>query len=315
MYELNSCKISCATTNKPMIERTHLLIIKEVTRLGTLTEAANALFLTQSALSHAIKKLETQLGVKVWSKEGRNLRLTQAGEHILSLANRVLPQMEHTEHLMQQIAKGKRGSLRIGMECHPCYQWLLTVVSPYLEQWPDVELDVKQRFQFGGLGALFGYDIDALVTPDPLFKKGLTYVPVFDYELVLVVHQNHKLAIKSYISATDLTEETLITYPVETERLDIYSQFLIPAQCAPHKHKTIETTDIMLQMVASKRGVSALPAWLVNQYTNTLPIKAIRLGKKGIYKQIFIGLREKDIEIDYLKSFIELASKQNTPLI
>ena len=295
-----------------MIERTHLLIIQEVTRLGTLTEAANALFLTQSALSHAIKKLEGQLGIKLWLKEGRNLRLTQAGEHILSLANRVLPQLEHTEHLMQQIAKGKRGSLRIGMECHPCYQWLLTVVSPYLDEWPDVDLDVKQRFQFGGLGALFGYDIDALVTPDPLFKKGLIYVPVFDYELVLVVHNEHSLSKKAYIAPEDLTEETLITYPVETERLDIFSQFLIPAQCGPNKHKTIETTDIMLQMVASKRGVSALPAWLVNQHANTLPITAIKLGKKGIFKQIFIGYREKDSNIDYLQSFIELASKQKS---
>jgi len=295
-----------------MLERTHLLIIKEVNRLGTLTEAANALYLTQSALSHAIKKLEAQLGIKIWSKEGRNLRLTQAGELILSLANRTLPQLEHTEHLLQQIAKGKRGSLRIGMECHPCYQWLLTVVSPYLAQWPDVDLDVKQRFQFGGLGALFSHDIDALVTPDPLFKKELTYVPVFDYELVLVTHNEHHLANKKYIEPQDLSSETLITYPVEVERLDIFSKFLLPAQCGVSKHKIIETTDIMLQMVASKRGVSALPAWLVQQYSNTLPIKAIKLGKKGIDKQIYIGLREKDIDIDYIQSFINIASKGNT---
>lgn len=291
-----------------MIEKTHLLIVKEVTRLGTLTEAANALCLTQSALSHAIKKLEGQLNIKIWTKEGRNLRLTQAGEHILSLANRVVPQMDHTEYLIQQIAKGKRGSLRIGMECHPCYKWLLTVVAPYLAKWPDVDLDVKQRFQFGGLGALFSHDIDALVTPDPLFKKGLTYVPVFDYKLVLVVHRDHELANKPYISPTDLSNETLITYPVEVERLDIFNQFLTPAQCSPNKHKVIETTDIMLQMVASKRGVSALPAWLIEQYSKTLPIKGIQLGKHGIDKQIFVGIREKDENIDYLKSFIEMAS-------
>lgn len=295
-----------------MIERTHLSIIKEVNRLGTLTEAANALFLTQSALSHAIKKLEAQLGIKVWQKEGRNLRLTQAGEHILSLANRTLPQLEHTEHLIEQIAKGKRGSLRIGMECHPCYQWLLTVVSPYLEQWPDVDLDVKQRFQFGGLGALFSHDIDALVTPDPLFKKGLVYVPVFDYELVLVTHKEHPLVNKEYITPQDLSNEILITYPVETERLDIFSKFLTPEQCSPYKHKMIETTDIMLQMVASKRGISALPAWLVKQYSDVLPIKAIKLGKEGIAKQIFIGLRESDVHIQYIQSFIDIANKHST---
>jgi DNA-binding transcriptional LysR family regulator len=47
---------------------------------------------------------------------------------------------------MKQYAKGERGTLRIGMECHPCYQWLLKVVSPYLSRWPDVDVDVKQRF-------------------------------------------------------------------------------------------------------------------------------------------------------------------------
>jgi LysR family transcriptional regulator, regulator for metE and metH len=292
-----------------MIERTHLSIIKQVNRLGTLTEAANHLCLTQSALSHAIKKLESQLGVKIWSKEGRTLRLTQAGQSMLSLANRILPQLEHTEQLMTQFAHGQRGTLRIGMECHPCYQWLLPVVSPYLLKWPNVDVDVKQKFQFGGMGALFSHDIDALVTPDPLFKRGLIYTPVFNYELVLVVHDKHPLALEHHVSPQQLVNETLITYPVEIERLDIYSKFMLPAQCSPYKHKMIETTDIILQMVACNRGVSALPAWLVEQYIGQLPIKAVKLGSDGIDKQIFIGIREKDADIEYIKSFVEMAKK------
>ena len=294
-----------------MIERTHLEILQQVDQLGTLTEAADKLCLTQSALSHAIKKLEGQLKTKVWQKEGRKLRLTQAGQAILALANRVLPQLVHTEAIVTQIAQGQKGSLRIGMECHPCYQWLLTVVSPYLTKWPEVDVDVKQRFQFGGMAALFSHDIDALVTPDPLFKKGVVFTPVFDYELVLVVHEDHPLAKQSHVRPEQLSTETLITYPVAMERLDIFSQFMLPAQCSPNKHKVIETTDIMLQMVASNRGVSALPAWLVGQYAKQLPIKAVRLGEKGITKQIFIGMREKDIEIDYLSSFVDMASKAN----
>lgn len=296
--------------SKKLIERTHLAIIQQVNKLGTLTEAASSLHLTQSALSHAIKKLESQLNVKIWSKEGRILRLTQAGESMLSLANRILPQFEHTESLMKQIASGQNGTLRIGMECHPCYQWLLTVVAPFLEQWNDVDVDVKQKFQFGGIGALFSHDIDALVTPNPLFKRGLIFQPVFDYELVLVVNEQHSLAQKSYISPLDLSNQTLITYPIEPQRLDIFSQFMQPAQCSPYKHKTIETTDIMLQMVASNRGVSALPAWLVAQYMHTLPLKSIKLGPEGIHKQIFIGLREKDANIEYINSFVEIAKNK-----
>lgn len=290
-----------------MLERIHLAIIREVDRQGSLTAAADVLCLTQSALSHSIKKVEQQLGTAIWTREGRNLRLSQAGQYLLGLSNRLLPQLEHAEILMRQYAQGQRGTLRIGMECHPCYQWLLKVVAPYLTNWPDVDVDVKQKFQFGGIGALFGYEIDILVTPDPLHKPGLHFEPVFDYEQVLVVGRQHRLAGQSHVMPKRLAEEILITYPVEIERLDIYNQFLLPAGCMPKQRKVIETTDIMLQMVASGRGVAALPGWLAAEYAEKMAITSVRLGRHGIAKQIFLGTRETDEEIEYLQSFVELA--------
>ena len=291
-----------------MIERIHLAIIREVEQQGSLTAAAEKLFLTQSALSHSIKKLEQQLGTDVWLREGRSLRLTQAGQYLLAVANRLLPQLSLAEERLRQFAQGERGTLRIGMECHPCYQWLLKVVSPYLADWPDVDVDVKQKFQFGGIGALFGYEIDMLVTPDPLYKPGLLFQPVFDYEQVLVVHRQHALAHLDYVRPEQLTNETLITYPVDIDRLDIYTQFLQPAGISPQVHKPIETTDIMLQMVASGRGVAALPRWLVEEYQSRFDVVPVKLGKQGIAKQIYLGIRETDIETDYVQAFITLAS-------
>lgn len=290
-----------------MLERIHLSIVAEVERRGSLTAAAEVLCVTQSALSHSMKKLEQQLGTDIWLREGRSLRLTQAGQYLLAVANRVLPQLALAEERLHQFAKGERGTLRIGMECHPCYQWLLKIVSPYLARWPDVDVDVKQKFQFGGIGALFGYEIDLLVTPDPLFKPGLHFEPVFDYEQVLVVARHHPLAQRPYITPEEMAQEILITYPVAPERLDIYTQFLQPAGMAPKRHKTIETTDIMLQMVASQRGVAALPRWLVHEYAAKVDVVPVRLGSDGIAKQIFLGAREADLDIDHLKAFIELA--------
>jgi LysR family transcriptional regulator for metE and metH len=292
-----------------MVESFHLVVIREVERSGSLTAAAHALHLTQSALSHAVRKMEERLGTAVWQREGRSLRLTQAGAYLLNLANRLLPQLEHADEVMAQYGKGQRGSLRIGMECHPCYQWLLKVVEPFLRHWPDVDVDVKQRFQFGGIGALFGHEIDVLVTPDPLRKQGLRFLPVFDYEQVLVVGKDHPLAGQPFVLPKQLSDETLITYPVEIERLDIYSQFLVPAQCAPRRHKVIEATDIMLQMVATGRGVTALPDWLVREYAGKVSIVPVRLGRHGIAKQIFLGLRDADTDIGYLNAFIEIARK------
>jgi len=290
-----------------MIERIHLAIIQAVDRQGSMTAAASTLCLTQPALSHAMKKLEQLMGTDIWLREGRSLRLTQAGQYLLAVANRVLPQLELAEARMKQFAQGERGTLRIGMECHPCYQWLLKIVAPYLAAWPDVEVDVKQKFQFGGIGALFGFEIDLLVTPDPVFKPGLHFEPVFDYEQVLVVGRGHRLAECPYVTPAELTSEVLLSYPVPPERLDIYQQFLVPAGVLPRRHKPIENTDIMLQMVASGRGVAALPRWLVQEYAARLPIRPVRLGEQGIAKQIYLGAREADVQVDYLQAFVALA--------
>ncbi len=296
-----------------MIERVHLRVVQAVDQQGSLTAAAKDLCVTQSALSHTIRKLENNLGTEIWIREGRNLRLTQAGQYLLNIANRVLPLLEHSEDKLRQIALGERGTLRIGMECHPCYQWLLKIVSPFLDAWPGVDVDVKQKFQFGGVGALLDYEIDLLVTPDPFYKSGLSFIPVFDYEQVLVVSQNHAFATREFVQAEDLRDQVLLTYPVALDRLDIYTQLLNPAGVVPKHHKTSETTDIMLQMVACDRGVAALPRWLADEYCEKLPLSLVRLGQSGIAKQIYLGTRDSDRDIEYLKAFTNLARSYEHP--
>ncbi len=295
-----------------ILQPIHFTVIREVHDKGTLSAAARELHLTQSALSHTIRKLEEQLGTPVWHRDGRRLRLTQVGEYLLTVANRILPQLAHAEERVAQFASGEGGTLRIGMECHPCYQWLLKIVSPYLSAFPLVDVDVKQKFQFGGIGALYAYEIDVLVTPDPLRKRDLVFEPVFDYEQVLVVGPQHPLRDAAYARPRDLAGETLITYPVEIDRLDVFAQFLTPAKASPKRHKPIETTDIMLQMVESGRGVAALPGWLVAEYADKLEVFPVRLGKRGIGKQIFLGRRKSDSDVAYLRAFFDLARRYRT---
>lgn len=287
-----------------MIDRSHLRIMRELDRQGSLTGAAKALHLTQSALSHKMIKLEEILGVALWIKEGRNIRLTQAGQHLLREAKRLLPQLERVDEVLLQYARGEKGRLNIGMECHPCYQWLLRVIPPFLESWPDVDVDVTQKFQFGGLSALFNYEIDVLVTPDPVYIEGVRFEPVYAYEQALVVGKNHPLANHAWVEPKELTNLTLYTYPVPLDRLDIFQQFLLPANCLPQKHKVLEATEMILQMVCANRGVATLPLWLINQYQQQFPVCGVRLGKTGIHKNIHIGIRNSDAEDIHINAFI-----------
>jgi LysR family transcriptional regulator for metE and metH len=292
------------------LDRIHLQIVREVDRQGSMTAAASTLHLTQSALSHAVRKLERALGAELWLREGRKLIPTDAGQHLLDVANHVLPQLEHAETNLQQMARGTRGSLRIGMECHPCYQWLLKVVSQYLPQWPDVDVDVKQRFRFGGISALLDHEIDLLVTPDPDPRPSLLFEPVFDYEQVLVVARSHPLARARYVDPAQLADETLITYPVDTDRLDIYTLFLTPAGITPQAHRTLESTDLILEMVACGRGVAALPRWLVEDRMKSVAIAPVRLGSQGVPKKIHLGMRERDMDRTWFKAFLQVARRR-----
>ncbi len=290
-----------------MIERIHLSILNEIDRQGTLTAAAQALCLTQPALTHTMKKLESSIGTRLWQKDGRGLRLTRSGRYLLKVSRTILPQFAQAEKMIEQYAQGKRGMLCIGMECHPCYRWFSTIVAEYLAQWPNVELDVKQEFQFDGIQALLDFEIDLLITPDPVKTKNLSFTPLFEYEHVLAVPRNHALAQRDHIIAEDLLDQVLITYPVPLERLDIFTQCLIPAQCRPQQHKTIETTDIMLQMVASGRGITALPRWLVEDSQKRFELKTVPIGPGGIWKEISAGIRDQDSTTDYIQGFIDLA--------
>ena len=75
----------------------------------------------------------------------------------------------------------------------------------------------------------------------------------------------------------------------------------------PKQHKVIETTEIMLQMVASGRGVAALPRWIVKEYADKFDVFPVKLGVHGVDKQIFLGVRDTDSHLDYLQAFLALA--------
>ena len=291
-----------------MIERAHLKIIRALDDNGSLTAAANALFLTQPALSHQIRYLEKKLAVSLWQREGRQLRLTPAGEVLLQVSRQVLPVLEQTEKTLQAYGEGRHGVLRNGVESHPCYQWLKGILADFLVTLPAMDVDIVNKFQFSGLEGLLNHHVDLLVTPDIVKKEGIVYQSLFDYELVLLVAKSHHLSRNVFISAEKLSDETLLTFPIAHDRLDIFTRFLLPASINP-KTKAIESLDIMVQMVGLDRGVTVLPAWLAEEYCQKLPVATVRLGRKGLAKTLFAAMRQADVDINYIQTFIQLGQQ------
>ncbi|MCG7869200.1 MAG: LysR family transcriptional regulator [gamma proteobacterium symbiont of Stewartia floridana] len=290
-----------------MLELTHLRIVAALQQHGTLTKAANALCLSQSALSHQIRYLEQKLGIEIWVKEGRRLRLTRAGNLLLETAEKVLPVLQQSQRTLKAYADGQTGVLRLGVECYPCYEWLTGVTAAYLKSNPQVDVDIFQRFRFSGFEGVLNFHIDMLITPDRVDHPGLSYQPLFEYELMLLVPESHPLAEKDWVSPQQLASEVLITFPVAEERLDVLNSFLWPAGVRPQQHKQIESIEIMLQLVSLSRGVTVIPDWLIERACQALPLKSLRLGRQGMQRKLYAAYRTEDQQLSYQQAFISVA--------
>ncbi|SEN36858.1 LysR family transcriptional regulator [Nitrosomonas marina] len=289
-----------------MIEHSHLKIIQALHTNGTLTEAANRLCLSQPALSHQINYLEKKLGIALWQKEGRNLRLTQAGILLLNVANQVLPVLSQAEQTLTAYSEGRCGILRIGVECYPCFEWLNAVIGQFMRQMPEIDIDIVQKFQFSGLEGLLNHHIDLLITPDLIKKEMIHYETLAEYELMLLVSPDNPLAGEKLLTPKALSRETLLTFPVSMDRLDILTRYLTPAHLEPAKIKRIESLEIMLQMTALNRGVCVLPDWLADIKMKQLKLIKKPIGKRGLSQQLFLAMRTCDNSIPYIMKFLQV---------
>ncbi len=293
-----------------MLDIRQLKTLAAIKETGSLAEAAERLHLTQSALSHQLKDLENLLDLPLLIRKTRPPRFTKAGERLLALADQVLPLLRETERDLAKLRGGQAGRLILAIECHSCFEWLMPTLNHYRDNWPDVEIDFHSGFQGDAQDRLLSRELDLVVTSNPNHHPALSFMPLFSYESVLVVAKQHPLASKSYVVPQDLAHETLISYPVDSERLDIFQHFLNPAQIQPARIRTSELTLMMMQLVASGRGVCALPNWVAAEYLARDWVKSVSLGDKGVWCTLYAAMRQEDSSLAFIEDFVQSA-KQN----
>ena len=288
-----------------MLEIKHLKTVRALRDGGSLVEAAKQLHLTQSALSHQLKDVEDRLGLSLFVRKTKPIRFTRAGEHILELADNVMPQLEQTSRDIKKLAGGQAGRLHMAIECHSCFDWLMPAINSFRDQWPEVEIDLMASFHFEPLPALARGDLDLVVTADPTPMSGIHYQPLFRYQALLAISNQDNLTDKKHIEAKDRAHQTLIHYPVERKRLDIFTQFLDPNNIEPSSTRQADLTLMIVQLVASGRGVACLPNWALQPYLDAGLISSRPLGKKGIWPTLYAAIREEQVDSSYMKDFLK----------
>jgi len=296
------------------IEFRHLRTIKAIHDSGGLARAADQLHITQSALSHQIKGIEDQAGVELFVRRSKPLKLSAAGMRLLAAAEAILPQVAALEAEFEGLVAGKSGRLHIAIECHACFEWLFPVLEQFRKAWPDVDVDIRPGLAFDALPALRREEVDLVVSSDPEDMPGTDFTPLFDYEPVFVAAAGHPLAQKQFIEAADFEGETLITYPVDRERLDIFSQLLMPAGIEPKTIRQVELTAVILLLVASNRGVAVLPDWVVREVRYNSDYVTRPLTQSGITRRLYAATRTDDTNLPFMAHLIRLARQEAVKL-
>lgn len=289
------------------IDLRHLRTIRAIHDHGGLARAAEVLNITQSALSHQVRTMETQAGTALFLRPAKPMRLSPAGLRLLDLARQVLPLIEAAEAEMRGVEAGRVGRMHIAMECHACFNWLLPALDQFRHLWPQVDIDVRAGLAFTALPALVRGEADLVVSSDPETLPGITFEPLFDYHPLLAVPASHPLAGRDFVEPADLAPETLIAYPMDRARLDVFSHFLDPAGVRPAAVRDIELTDVILLLVASGRGVAVLPDWVLAREAGNPDIRTLRLGRRGVTRRLFAAIRDEDRDLPFVADMLRLA--------
>lgn len=285
-----------------MIEFKHLRTLQALRNTGSLAAAAAALHQTQSALSHQFSDLEQRLGFRLFVRKSQPLRFTPQGEILLQLAEQVLPQIQQA---LQSCHEPHQTTLRLAIECHSCIQWLTPALDEFHQHWPQVVMDFKSGVTFDPQPALQQSELDLVMTSDIMPRSGLHYSPLFDFEVRLVLAPDHPLAGKEKIEPEDFTAETLMIYPVQRQRLDVWRHFLQPAGVSPTL-KSVDNTLLLIQMVAARMGIAALPHWVVESFERQGLIVTKSLGD-GLWSRLYAAVRDGEQRQPVIDAFIRSA--------
>jgi LysR family transcriptional regulator for metE and metH len=288
------------------LELRHLRTLQALRASGSLSRAAQLLNLTQSALSHQMKGLEDHYGGVLFERKSSPLAFTAAGQRLLELADALLPLVADAERDVARRVQGAAGSLRIAVECHTCFDWLMPAMDALRAAWPEVELDIVSGFHADPVGLLHQDRADlAIVSEATEGESGVSFEPLFAFEIVAVLPLGHALLARPWLAAADFAGHTLITYPVPDDMLDLVRRVLRPAGIAPAR-RTTELTVAMLQLVASGRGLAALPLWAVKSYLDRGYVASQRIGEQGLTGELFAAVPDRLAGRPYVAEFLRL---------
>lgn len=292
------------------LDSRHLRLVAEVARTESVTRAADRLHVTQSAVSHQIRELESKLGTPIFVRSGRRMLLTPAGRLLVEAAAPVLDAITAVEAKVSQVARNIAGELRVSAHCHTGYHWLPALVDGLRRRYPTFEVRIAPEYTLNPIGAMLDAKLDLAIMNDDSSDRRLQYRELFDDEHVAVVHPDHRWAGQAFVTPQELVTEQLYLYSRSIDDSFIVQKVLRPAGVELRRVTYLQLTEGLLEMIKAGLGVSVLPKWSIVNVIASGEVKAIRITKAGVFRKWYAATLSGVTPTPFMEEFIRLLIKQ-----
>ncbi|MEI7645785.1 MAG: LysR substrate-binding domain-containing protein, partial [Chloroflexales bacterium] len=255
------------------MELRHLRYFEAVARHSHVTRAAAELHIAQPALSKQISQLEHELGVALFDRVGRNVRLTEAGESLLPHARAVMAQVEAARAEMAERIGLRKGRATVGAPPTVGTQLLPTVLATFNKRYPGIELRLHEAGVQTLLDLLETGLTDVAVVTLPVDDENLTVVPIFTEEMVIAVWLGHPMAGRSEVTISELQGEPWVLSP---ENYELREAALVACERAGFSPRVVldgGETDTLLRFVAAGVGIALVPRLAVQGATDLVALR------------------------------------------
>lgn len=267
---------------RPALDIKHLQMLATLAKTKRVTEAAEKLRITPSALSHRISEVERRLEMPLFTRVNRRLRPTPAADYLTQVAISVLQELVRAEDDVRKMEHGVRHVVRLAVESYSAYHWLPQFMSYIKQTDPDVGIEVVAAASRNTLSYLHNRSVDMIIISGDVNPSGIDLTPLFKDELCFIMAPGHRLAGKKYINGSDIVGEDFITYTRVPEPDREYALLFRPNNAYPNWTETVEVPEAIVEMVAAGLGCSVLAGWAVANVINSGRVVGARVGKKGI---------------------------------
>ena len=266
--------------DSPRLDIRHLQMIRAIGRTGRVVDAADELGLTPSALSHRIKEAERRLGVPLFERMHKRLRMTAAAEYLANFSEKFLGELYLIEDEVRRMNAGIDHVVRIAVENYSTYHWFPDFLSKFRSEYPSIDIQIMAGNRRDMVGSLLDRHIDLAITTGGVPHTATERLPLFQDPLVFICAPEHPLAAATAVSATDIEGQKFITYTKTPEPDQEFARLFRPERRYPVWTASVELPEAIIELVAANQGTSILAQWAVEPHVAAGRIKAIALAPK-----------------------------------